>query len=51
MTALLTSLQQDGSVMQDVRDLLDRYLKQDRTVILAVKTHPKPSPQNPNPKP
>ena len=28
---------QDASVMQDVRDLLDRYLKQDRTVILAVR--------------
>jgi len=37
LTALLTSLQQDGSVMQDVRDLLDRYLKKERTVILAVR--------------
>jgi interferon-induced GTP-binding protein Mx1 len=27
---------QDENVIQDVRSLLDRYLKQDRTVILAV---------------
>ena len=28
---------QDASVLQDVRSLLDRYMKKDRTVILAVR--------------